>query len=375
MKFSNIFKSAILLVVSVLVMISCEPQDKPVEVTGIEVSVEKETIYVGEITNVTVTLLPEGAVDSTYRLSLSEESYDFVAFEGLSAVKGIAPGKATVIVTLGEFTDECEVTVEEYVMDTDVTVSLTGSFAGGEAEMKEFPVGSGMYQSPMIDFKEGDTFQVKLEGAQTTLMGVAAEGAAVSYPSWRAGVSEMLVKNFTDAVINGVPAAVSAAQAGKQVVVYDSKAQKLYIPAWSFVGQVEGSDGDASLPIVIYDDAASVAMADGCVIMFHVLFEGEWKIWSTEEQAYYGLNTSEKIDGEEMYPMNTMRLPVWDENLNGGTWRNGIMNVTKDGEVFHVEGEWIQEYRIMIQPDPYYKEKEGDFAMSVQLPAGDDSVE
>ncbi len=374
MKTINILKSVILAVMAAAVTVACEPA-VPEAVTDIQISVDKESIYVGEVANISVTFLPEGAVDSTYRLSLSEESYDFVVFEGLSAVKGIAPGKATIIVTLGELTDECEIEVKEYVMDAEAKISLIGSFAGEKVVMKEFPVGSGMYQTPMIDFKEGDTFQVEMEGAQTTLVGVAAEGLNVSYPTWRTGITNLLVKNFTDAAINGAKASISAEQAGKQVVVYDTKQQKLYIPAWSFVGQVEGSNWDAYLPIVIYDEAASVGMADGQVVMFHVLFEGEWKIWNTEEQAYYGLNTSEYIDGDEMYPLNTMRLPIWDENLNGGSWKNGIMNVTKDGEAFYVEGEWIQEYRIMIQPDPFYKEKEGDFAMGVQLPAGDDSVE
>ncbi len=254
--------------------------------------------------------------------------------------------------------------------------SIVGKFAGFDYDadfyMTEFPAGSGIYQTQMLPFEAGDEFYIRFNNSDDKKIGV--NGGAISWPDIRT-LSDGIAKNFTSAVENGDKIVISGEQAGEQVVIYDSNLGVVYLLGWAFVGEVEGSNWDLYLPLVIYEDAVRMMM-DSQFVIFNVLFEGEWLIWDGISRCHYGINPSEEIDGEEMYPMNTMRLPVPNTGVGGSDWINSTtMNATKDGDRLYVEGEWIRKYRFVIMFDAFYQELDGDFAMSIQLPEYDDSID
>ncbi len=252
--------------------------------------------------------------------------------------------------------------------------SVIGKFAGynfdADFYMTEFPAGSGIYQTKMLPFRAGDEFYLRFNNSDDKKIGV--DGGAISWPDVR-DFSTMYIPEFSSAVENGGNIVISEEQAGEQVIVYDSNLGKVYLLGWAFIGEVEGSNWDAYLPLVIYEDAYRMTQ-DGQFVIFNVLFEGEWLIWDGQSRCNYGINTADEIDGEDIYPMNTMRLP---ESFDGGSgWANKLMLATVDGARLHVEGEWVRKYRFVIQFQEFApKTLPGDFSMSLQLPEYDDSID
>ncbi len=273
-------------------------------------------------------------------------------------------------------TPEPEIPVVEKPEVQENAWSIIGNFAGFDYDadfyMTEFPAGSGIYQTQMLPFRAGDEFYLRFNNSDDKKIGV--DGGVISWPDIRT-LSNAIAKNFTPAVENGGNIVISEEQAGEQVVVYDSNLGIVYLLGWAFIGEVEGSDWDLYLPLVIYEDAVRMTQ-DGQFVIFNVLFEGEWQIWDGISRCKYGINPSEEIDGEDMYPMNTMRLPVPNTGVGGGDWVNTTnMNATVDGDNLHVEGEWVRKYRFVIMFGCLYKELPGDFAMTIELPEYDDSID
>ncbi len=390
MKKIDFLRVAVLMVMTLFFAMSCEDINKPhgddsnndkdttdlvdsvkvVPLEALNISIDKETILTGEVARVTVTLVPENATNRNYKITLKGDSRDVIIFEGDTSlvVRGNKAGKANITASVRDITASCNITVEKYEIEEDATFSLVKTGSSDKIKMKEFPAGSGIYQTEMRDFAAGETYSMLVEGKQSQSIGITYNGANLLQPDIR-DKNSAVARELTNATVKGEVFTISPEQAGKQVVVFDSNLFKLYILGWAFVGDVEGSKGDAYLPIVVYEDAERMLL-DGQIVMFNVLFEGKWLIWDGISKCNYGINTNEKYT-----PMNQMRHPV-PVDVEKDRWNNSLMMATKDGVELYVGDDMKRDYRFIFNfVTGAEKDLPGDFSMGLQLPAYDDSIE
>lgn len=150
--------------------------------------------------------------------------------------------------------------------------AVIGSFAESNWEtdiyMTEFPVGSGIWISPVLEFTETTAFKLRFNNGWDEQAGAAVKG---------------------DPLQIGVPTAaggedigVSADQIGQQVVVYNATSREIYLLGWGVIGAIAGDSWGHDLPM-LYDEAANTWTS-----AIPVQVDGGFKLrwagqWSTSE--------------------------------------------------------------------------------------------
>ncbi len=118
---------------------------------------------------------------------------------------------------------------------------VIGSFAASnwatDVYMKEFPAESGMWISSAIEFAEGDMYKIRYNNGWDDNRGLVEAGQSLYH-----NVNSSVTHNGNDIVI-------TAEQAGKRVVVYNSNNETMSLLGWGLVGVVFGSNWDADVPM------------------------------------------------------------------------------------------------------------------------------
>lgn len=149
---------------------------------------------------------------------------------------------------------------------------VIGTFEGSDWKydiyMTEFPAGSGIWISPVLEFTETTSFKLRFNNGWAEQAGAAVKG---------------------DPLQIGVPTAaggedigVSADQVGQQVVVYNATSREIYLLGWGVIGAIAGDSWGHDLPM-LYDEAANTWTS-----AVPVQVEGGFKLrwagqWSTSE--------------------------------------------------------------------------------------------
>ncbi len=122
---------------------SCEITVISIKATEIKIEASSETISIGKVATLNVTILPEDATDKVYTLTVNEEGQSVVRLDG-NMVMGLAEGTAIITATIGDLQDACEITViesDEEIVTLDIEKVLVRAarktFAMGSPETEE----------------------------------------------------------------------------------------------------------------------------------------------------------------------------------------------------------------------------------------------
>ena len=153
---------------------------------------------------------------------------------------------------------------------------VIGTFAesnwSADIYMTEFPAGSGIWISPVLEFADTTQFKLRFNNDWNTQAGAVAAGDTL-----RTGIPT--VAGFGNNVAQNV--GVAKEQVGKRVVVYDAENNQLYILGWSVIGAISGDSWNHDFPM-IFDPEANTWSVSGLSV------EGAFKLrwagqWSTSE--------------------------------------------------------------------------------------------
>lgn len=153
---------------------------------------------------------------------------------------------------------------------------VIGTFEGSDWKydiyMTEFPAGSGIWISPVLEFVDTTQFKLRFNNDWNTQAGAVAAGDTL-----RTGIPT--VAGFGNNVAQNV--GVAKEQVGKRVVVYDAENNQLYLLGWSVIGAISGDSWGHDFPM-IFDPEANTWSVSGLSV------EGEFKLrwagqWSTSE--------------------------------------------------------------------------------------------
>lgn len=138
--------------------------------------------------------------------------------------------------------------------------------------MTEFPAGSGIWISPVLEFVDTTQFKLRFNNDWNTQAGAVAAGDTL-----RTGIPT--VAGFGNNVAQNV--GVAKEQVGKRVVVYDAENNQLYLLGWSVIGAISGDSWGHDFPM-IFDPEANTWSVSGLSV------EGAFKLrwagqWSTSE--------------------------------------------------------------------------------------------
>lgn len=143
---------------------------------------------------------------------------------------------------------------------------------GSDIYMTEFPAGSGIWISPVLEFVDTTQFKLRFNNDWNTQAGAVAAGDTL-----RTGIPT--VAGFGNNVAQNV--GVAKEQVGKRVVVYDAENNQLYLLGWSIIGAISGDSWGHDFPM-IFDPEANTWSVSGLSV------EGAFKLrwagqWSTSE--------------------------------------------------------------------------------------------
>ena len=153
---------------------------------------------------------------------------------------------------------------------------VIGTFEGSDWKydiyMTEFPAGSGIWISPVLEFVDTTQFKLRFNNDWNTQAGAVAAGDTL-----RTGIPT--VAGFGNNVAQNV--GVAKEQVGKRVVVYDAENNQLYLLGWSVIGAISGDSWGHDFPM-IFDPEANTWSVSGLSV------EGAFKLrwagqWSTSE--------------------------------------------------------------------------------------------
>ena len=153
---------------------------------------------------------------------------------------------------------------------------VIGTFAesnwSADIYMTEFPAGSGIWISPVLEFADTTQFKLRFNNDWNTQAGAVAAGDTL-----RTGIPT--VAGFGNNVAQNV--GVAKEQVGKRVVVYDAENNQLYLLGWSVIGAISGDSWGHDFPM-IFDPEANTWSVSGLSV------EGAFKLrwagqWSTSE--------------------------------------------------------------------------------------------
>ena len=112
--------------------------------------------------------------------------------------------------------------------------------------MTEFPAGSGLWFSPVLEFADTTQFKLRFNNDWNTQAGAVAAGDTL-----RTGIPT--VAGFGNNVAQNV--GVAKEQVGKRVVVYDAENNQLYILGWSVIGAISGDSWGHDFPMIFDPEA------------------------------------------------------------------------------------------------------------------------
>lgn len=155
--------------------------------------------------------------------------------------------------------------------DPDAAVwGIKGDFDGdtgweNDYAMTEFPAGSGIWVSGLINFAEGNQFKIQYNNWEKEI-GAAAQGdtlyTGIAYQGLTSGGS-----NF----------GVSASQAGMRKVVLNTNDNTVYILGWSLIGEIAGDSWGNDFPMLYNPETGewsiSAVSAEGG---FKLRWCGQW---------------------------------------------------------------------------------------------------
>ena len=153
---------------------------------------------------------------------------------------------------------------------------VIGTFAesnwSADIYMTEFPAGSGIWISPVLEFADTTQFKLRFNNDWNTQAGAVAAGDTL-----RTGIPT--VAGFGNNVAQNV--GVAKEQVGKRVVVYDAENNQLYLLGWSVIGAISGDSWGHDFPMIL-DPEANTWSVSGLSV------EGAFKLrwagqWSTSE--------------------------------------------------------------------------------------------
>ena len=136
--------------------------------------------------------------------------------------------------------------------------------------MTEFPAGSGLWFSPVLEFADTTQFKLRFNNDWNTQAGAVAAGDTL-----RTGIPT--VAGFGNNVAQNV--GVAKEQVGKRVVVYDAENNQLYILGWSVIGAgaISGDSWGHDFPM-IFDPEANTWSVSGLSVegAFKLRWAGQW---------------------------------------------------------------------------------------------------
>ena len=134
---------------------------------------------------------------------------------------------------------------------------VIGTFEGSDWKydiyMTEFPAGSGIWISPVLEFVDTTQFKLRFNNDWNTQAGAVAAGDTL-----RTGIPT--VAGFGNNVAQNV--GVAKEQVGKRVVVYDAENNQLYLLGWSVIGAISGDSWGHDFPM-IFDPEANTWSVSG----------------------------------------------------------------------------------------------------------------
>ena len=149
---------------------------------------------------------------------------------------------------------------------------VIGTFAesnwSADIYMTEFPAGSGIWISPVLEFADTTQFKLRFNNDWNTQAGAVAAGDTL-----RTGIPT--VAGFGNNVAQNV--GVAKEQVGKRVVVYDAENNQLYILGWSVIGAISGDSWNHDFPM-IFDPEANTWSVSGLSVegAFKLRWAGQW---------------------------------------------------------------------------------------------------
>ena len=157
---------------------------------------------------------------------------------------------------------------------TGAVWGINGDFDGDtgwsvDYPMTEFPAGSGIWVSGLINFAEGNQFKLQYNSWEKEI-GAAAEGDTL-----RTGIA------YQGLTSGGKNFGVSASQAGMRKVVLNTNDNTVYILGWSLIGELSGDSWGNDFPMLYNQETGEWSIAA-------VSAEGGFKLrwcgqWSTSD--------------------------------------------------------------------------------------------
>ena len=157
---------------------------------------------------------------------------------------------------------------------TGAVWGIKGDFDGDtgwsvDYPMTEFPAGSGIWVSGLINFAEGNQFKLQYNSWEKEI-GAAAEGDTL-----RTGIA------YQGLTSGGKNFGVSASQAGMRKVVLNTNDNTVYILGWSLIGELSGDSWGNDFPMLYNQETGEWSIAA-------VSAEGGFKLrwcgqWSTSD--------------------------------------------------------------------------------------------
>lgn len=175
------------------------------QVESLSISSKKETIKVGETTNLHATILPFNATDKSISWSSSNQSIAIVGVDG--TVRGIAPGVAIITAASNsnrEISDVCEINViqpvtgvsldqSEIELTEDESTKLSASVQPEDASNKKVNWTSSDVSIAMVS-PDGTVYAIK--PGQATIMATTADGGFVALCKVTVKAKTILIANL-----------------------------------------------------------------------------------------------------------------------------------------------------------------------------------